>query len=189
MVTPRDRTNERHWQKREGALEDKEKSDVGEGRWARRWRTAPASLSVTIGQTPKDVAASVNACVRDTQIVPMSNVFDSFLQNNMTSWVTFQKYMSWFSLFHCLRAWHYAVLCCLLLRVTLQVSASASVFYFMHITLSVVTIRGCVRSPSCLSFTSSLASSNGTQIRWVYKLCIQTVVFSNETNHVNVSLR
>lgn len=65
-------------------MEDKEKSDVGEGRCARWGRIARVSLLVTAGQTLNDAAASMNACVRDRKTVPASNVFDSLLQNNKT---------------------------------------------------------------------------------------------------------
>lgn len=60
----------------------------------------------------------------------------------------------------------------------------------MHITLSVVTTGGDTCTSSCVSHTSSLASPYGTQIHWVYKLCMQmqSFEFINGMNHVKVFL-
>lgn len=134
--------------KREGALEDKEKSGVEEGRWARCWRMARASLPVTIGQTLIDAAASVNACARGRQTVPVSNVLETFLQNNMPCWVTFQKYMFWFSLSHCLSAWHYSFLCCLSASSTICVCIS--LLLHTHHPVCCNCQGACVFSSSCL---------------------------------------
>lgn len=153
---PRDRTNERlakrKRKKKEGALEDKEKSGVGEGKWARYWRITRASLPVTIGQTLIDAAASVNACVRGRQTVPVSNVLETFLQNNMTCWVTFHKYMFWFSLSHCLCAWHYSFLCCL--SASSSICVCISLLLHTHHTVRRNRQGARVLSSSCLAHTS-----------------------------------
>ena len=66
-------------------MEDKEKSNVGEGRCARRRITARVSLLVTAGQTLTDAAAaSMNACVSDRGTVPVSNILDGLLQKSKT---------------------------------------------------------------------------------------------------------
>lgn len=101
-------------------------------------------MSETIGQQLKDAAGCMDARVRGRRI--MSNVLENFPQNSVTCWVTFQLHMSWFSLFHCLCVWHLSVLCCLFSQ-SVSLPVSAPVFYFMHVTLSVVTFRGRVCSP------------------------------------------
>lgn len=164
--------------KREGALEDKEKCDEGEGLWARCWRIARVSLSVTIARTLKDAAASVKACVRDRRTVPIRNVLESVLQNNMTCWVMFQKYSTVLVFFD-------SLLRCVTLRCLVPCisecvfqSMSALVFHCMNIALSVISM--CAH---LLPRTSSLVSPDGTQNTLSVQQT-QSFVFTNEMNHV-----
>lgn len=185
-MTLRDRTNERHGQKREGALE-RNKSDVGEGRWARCGRIARASLSVTIGQTMND-AASVDECARHRRTVPVSNVLDSCLQNNMTYYITFSVpkvhvLVCFVSLLMCV------TLRCLVLHVSVSLSVCVCIspFFQTHHTVFCNHQRACVHimSSMYLFIDVALWECKCANCACKHSLLIK---ITNERNHVKVTI-
>lgn len=116
--------------KREGALKDKEKSDVGEG------RKSSTSLFFHWKQLDRhrEMLLAVFGC--DRYRLVMNNVLENFLQNSTACCVSVQEHMSWLSLFHCCSV----TLLCFVLSVS-------GLFYLLHVTVC-SDLQGCVCSLS-----------------------------------------